>query len=80
MQSSLKAGLHYFAIVFVAGFILGALRVTTIAPWLGETAAVAFELPFMLLISWIASRISVDMKSLVVSRQGLRCDWWRSQP
>jgi hypothetical protein len=60
MTSSLKAGLHYFAIVFFAGFILGVLRVTTIAPWLGKTAAVAIELPLMLLISWIASRISVD--------------------
>ena len=50
--ASLGAGLAYFAVVFVAGFVLGTLRVLVVAPRLGEVAAVLAELPVMLAVSW----------------------------
>ena len=51
-----KAGMTYFAIVFAAGFLLGTLRVLFIIPRLGETVAVALELPIILALSWVACR------------------------
>lgn len=53
MRRTVKAAIAYFAIVFVAGFLLGTLRVLLIAPRIGEQLAVLFELPLMLAISWI---------------------------
>jgi hypothetical protein len=55
MRAALSAGLLYFAIVFAAGFALGTLRVLWLAPLAGPLAAVAIELPVMLLVSWVAS-------------------------
>ncbi len=55
MPAALTAGVLYFAIVFSVGFALGTLRVTTLAPRLGELAAVAVEVPAMLVASWLAS-------------------------
>lgn len=57
--SALLAGFTYFAIVFTAGFALGALRTLIVAPRLGETGAVAAELPVMLAISFFACRFLV---------------------
>jgi hypothetical protein len=48
------AGMAYFAMVFAAGFALGALRVLIIGPRLGEALAVSLEIPVMLALSWIA--------------------------
>lgn len=56
MPSAIRAGALYFAIVFAAGFVLGALRVTAIMPLIGELPAVALELPIILFISWIVCR------------------------
>ena len=50
----IKAGVAYFAVVFAAGFVLGALRVLAIAPRIGEIAAVLVELPVILAVSWFA--------------------------
>lgn len=44
----LRAALFYFAIVFAAGFMLGAIRVTFVVPRLGERIAELVEMPIML--------------------------------
>ena len=56
MSPPIKAGLLYFAIVFIAGFVLGAVRVLAVIPVLGELKAVALELPVILSVSWLACR------------------------
>jgi hypothetical protein len=55
MRAAMPAAVLYFAIVFAVGFALGTLRVVALAPRLGELAAVAVEVPAMLLASWLAS-------------------------
>ncbi len=52
----LIAAAAYSAVVFIAGFILGTLRVLALAPRFGDIAAVALEIPVMLAFSWFASR------------------------
>ncbi len=42
-------------IVFGIGFLLGTIRIFLLLPWIGETAAVALELPVMLLASWMVA-------------------------
>jgi hypothetical protein len=49
----LRAGVAAFALVFAAGFGLGTIRTIIVAPQLGETNAVLFELPLMLAVSWL---------------------------
>ena len=56
MTTALKAGATYFAIVYLAGFVLGTVRVLLLAPRTGEVAAVLLETPIMLAASWIVSR------------------------
>jgi hypothetical protein len=52
---AVQAGGFYFSIVFAAGFALGAVRQTLIAPRIGPVWAVLCELPLMLAISWIVA-------------------------
>ncbi len=52
--AALRAGLAYAALVFAAGFALGAIRVMLLTPAAGELAAVALELPLILALSWLA--------------------------
>ncbi len=54
--TAVAAALAYFAIVFAAGFVLGTIRTLVLAPRLGDLAAVAVEIPFMLLLAWLACR------------------------
>lgn len=56
MRSAILAGLAYFAAIFALGFVLGTIRILWLAPWLGATAAVALELPLMLVASWFAAK------------------------
>ncbi|MBN9019267.1 MAG: hypothetical protein J0H11_17785 [Rhizobiales bacterium] len=61
----LVAGAAYFLIVFVAGIVLGMVRVGVLAPNLGATIAVLIELPVILVISWyvcaaILRRVPLD--------------------
>ena len=54
-RSTFMAGAAYFAIVFAVGFALGVVRVVMAGPAIGERAALALEIPFLLLVSWLAS-------------------------
>lgn len=54
-RTIISAGAVYFAVVFLVGFVLGALRTLIIAPRLGETLAVSLEAPVMLAVSWFVA-------------------------
>jgi hypothetical protein len=55
MTPTVKAAIAYTLSVFAFAFVLGALRVTLIAPALGALTAVALEVPVVLALSWIVS-------------------------
>jgi hypothetical protein len=58
MLSHLPPALIYAAVTFAGGFVMGVLRVTWLAPQVGDLAAVAIELPLMLALSWwVAGRV-----------------------
>jgi hypothetical protein len=54
-RSSIVAGLAYFAIVFPIAFAFGIVRTLVLVPAIGKLAAVLTELPFLLVVSWIAA-------------------------
>jgi hypothetical protein len=54
-----KAGLAYFALVFGAGFVLGALRVTFLVPRLGERIAELCEMPLMFVVILVAAKFVI---------------------
>lgn len=54
-SSVVRAGLRYFALVFAAGFVLGAIRVPLLEPRLGERAAQLLEMPIMLGVVFLAA-------------------------
>lgn len=53
LRTALKAAAAYAAIVFAAGFVLGAIRALLVAPRIGAPLAVLAEAPVMLAVSWI---------------------------
>lgn len=68
IQTLLVPGALYFVFVFAAGFALGTLRTLWLAPAVGETMAVAIELPIMLAISWKAC-------TRIVLRRSVAGEW-----
>jgi hypothetical protein len=58
-MQTLKAGLAYFALVFGAGFVLGALRVPFLVPRLGMRTAELLEAPVMLAVVFFAARFVI---------------------
>ena len=72
----LKAGALYFALVFGAGFVLGAIRILWIVPRFGTRIAELMETPIMfgvtiLAARWIVRRLAVPPK--LSSRLGMGC-------
>ncbi len=53
---TIKAGMSYFALVFGAGFVLGAIRVPFLVPRLGERVAELVEMPFMFVVIVLSAR------------------------
>jgi hypothetical protein len=58
--TAIKAGATYFGIVFLFGFMLGAIRVMVVSPHLGQTLGVLLETPVILTISWVTCRWCID--------------------
>jgi hypothetical protein len=52
----LKAGILYFALVFGAGFVLGAVRTLLVVPRVGTQMAELMEMPIMLVVTIVVSR------------------------
>ncbi len=52
----LKAGVFYFALVFVTGFVLGTIRTLWIVPRVGVRAAELLEMPIMFAVIVFAAR------------------------
>ncbi|WP_421787042.1 hypothetical protein [Hyphobacterium sp.] len=50
---AIRLGAVYATAVFLAGFVLGTVRLLVIAPRTGDLAAVLLELPIILGISWL---------------------------
>lgn len=46
-------GLAYFALVFLAGTLMGMVRTQLVAPFFGAVPATLIELPIMLAASWL---------------------------
>ena len=61
---TVKAAFAYFALVFGAGFVLGAVRVPLLVPRLGERVAELIEMPFMLVVIVLAARFVVKRFAL----------------
>ncbi len=53
---TVKAGFFYFALVFGAGFIMGAVRVPLLVPRFGERVAELMEMPVMLIVIVLSAR------------------------
>jgi hypothetical protein len=70
MIQVLRVSALYFAGVFVAGFVLGAVRTLWVVPALGTRAAELIEAPIMLLVVTLAARA-------VVRRHTQLAQWWQ---
>lgn len=66
-----RAAPAYFGIVFACAFLFGIVRVLLVAPAVGAMAAVAIEIPLILVISWLAAAW-VIARFAVAARMGAR--------
>ena len=60
----LTAGFSYFALVFGAGFLLGAIRVPLLVPRFGERIAELLEMPVMFIVILLSARFIVTRFAL----------------
>ncbi len=60
MMQILKAGVLYFAFVFGAGFVLGAVRTLWVVPHVGTRTAELMETPIMLAVTIVVARWTVQ--------------------
>jgi hypothetical protein len=71
-----KAGVVYFALVFGAGFVLGAIRTLWVVPRVGTRTAELMEMPIMLVVTilgarWVVLRLAVPPS--LSARIGMGC-------
>jgi hypothetical protein len=59
MRKVSRAGFSYFALVFCAGFLLGAIRVPLLVPRLGERLAELLEMPVMFVVILASARFII---------------------
>lgn len=69
MLKCLKAGMTYFLLVFVTGFVLGSIRVPFLVPRFGVRIAELLEMPLMLVVivlsaRWVVGYFTVSPKPL----------------
>ncbi len=55
-RAATRAGLAYTTAVFAVAFVVGAIRVSFVAPRLGDLVAVLLEAPIVLAVSWQFAR------------------------
>jgi hypothetical protein len=60
MKRAMIAGVVYFLALFAVGFVLGTIRVTVVAPRLGELAATWMEVPLMLMAGFFTCRWAIQ--------------------
>ncbi|MEW5964426.1 MAG: hypothetical protein AB1749_12770 [Pseudomonadota bacterium] len=68
---AIAAGVVYFALVYLAGFVLGPLRELIMVPQVGRPLAVLVEAPLMIAAMWLALRWVVPRLN-VLDRTGPR--------
>lgn len=66
------AAIAFFAIVFGAGFALGAVRILLLQPYLGVNASRLVELPLMIIISYLAAQFITRRMGPATRGQWLR--------
>jgi hypothetical protein len=58
------AGFSYFALVFGAGFLLGAVRIPLLVPRFGERVAELLEMPIMFVVILVSARFTIKRFAL----------------
>jgi phosphoglycerol transferase MdoB-like AlkP superfamily enzyme len=69
MKRAIRLGVLYFAAVFAAGFLLGALRVGFVVPRFGPLIAVLIELPVILTAAWLICGRLLGRQPLTVAQR-----------
>ncbi len=70
--SAIRLALAYFLGVFAVAFALGVIRALWLAPHIGALAAVAVELPLVLIVSWLWAAHLLRRHPLQSATQALR--------